>query len=251
MGNEKWIVMMLAFLVYDLLLLGVNKLCGNPPEGWRTAIAAALGAIHAGMCLVSGFGFLGAPVWRLIFLALMSMLAYGMQIRSLFRGTVFVILVGAMEAITNGGGWAVILASVLVYLLSMRSRRDSRCDYVPVSVICGERTVSVTALRDTGNTLRDPVSGAPVLVLDLEAAENLLGLSQQQLQRPIQTMLEQSGRHLRLIPYTAIGSPPGFLLGCRADEVRIDGQNADVVLAFAPQKIGQPNTFQALAGGYA
>lgn len=250
MEKGRWIVMMLAFLVYDLLLLGVNKLCGHPPNGWRAAIAAALGAIHAGMCLLPGLKFLGAPLWRLIFLALMAMIAYGMHIRGLGRGLVFAMLVGAMDAITNGGGWAVILAAVLVYFLSMFSKRHGRSAYQTVRITCGDRTVSVVALRDNGNTLRDPISGLPVVILDLDAAEKLLGLTSQQLRRPVQTVLEQSSARLRLIPYTAIGSPTGFLLGCRPDRVFIGDREEDVILAFAPQRIGQPNTFQALTGGY-
>ena len=54
-----------------------------------------------------------------------------------------------------------------------------RCSTRKITIV-GSR-VSIVALRDSGNTLRDPVSGEQVLVVSGEVAEKLTGLTQEQL----------------------------------------------------------------------
>ena len=249
MMDRDQIVMVLAFLVYDLLLLGSNRLCGYPPGHGRVALAAVLGAVHARVCLLPGFLFLGNPVWHVIVLGCMSLLAYGMTRSAIRRSAIFLLLSLAVEGITSGGGWAVIVAAVLIYLLGFISKQPAQKTCIPLSVTCGDQTLSLLALVDTGNTLRDPISGVPVVILGQDAAWRLLSLTDAELSHPIQTITQRRETRLRLIPYSAVGMPAGFLLGCRADSVILDGNVYDCIVAFAPQIIGKEHTFQALAGG--
>ncbi len=249
MKDYRMIVMMLAFLVHFLLLLGTNRLCGSPPAGLRAALGAALAAVHAGLSMLSGFSFLGAIPWRLIFLVLSALLAFGMERSALKKGMVFGLLSLAMEGITTGGGWAVILAALVIFLLCQISRQQPSGRYVPVVITHGGQTMSLMALPDNGNTLLDPISGAPVLIVGREVAYHLLGLTDQQLARPIETLAARTNPGLRLIPYCAVGTAAGLLLGCRVDRLQIDGKDTDAIVAFAPQNIGHTNSFQALAGG--
>ena len=53
------VVMMLNFLVDLLLLLGAGRLCGMKVKLRRALLAAAVGGVYAGFCLLSGFSFLG------------------------------------------------------------------------------------------------------------------------------------------------------------------------------------------------
>lgn len=105
------------------------------------------------------------------------------------------------------------------------------------------------ALIDTGNTLRDPVTGLPVLVADSDAAGKLLNLSSKELQHPVETLSSGKYAGLRLIPYSAVGQPSGLMLGLRVDQLVVDGRQMEMLVAFAPQRIGQGRSFQALAGG--
>ena len=49
-----------------------------------------------------------------------------------------------------------------------------RHQYIPVELTCSGQTVTLTALRDTGNTLRDPITGRQVLIVDADIAKKLL-----------------------------------------------------------------------------
>lgn len=250
MTDAVWLGMMLLFMVDFLLLLGTNRLCAQPPEGLRAAAASALGAAHLGLYFLPGFAFLGNWLWRVVFLVLMALVAFGMRRSAVKQAAVFGLLQLAVAGITVGDGlWTVILATLVIFLLCMAGKAGPEKRYVPVTICHGGRTVTLTALVDTGNSLKDPISGKAVLVVDGEVARKLLDLNEAQLARPIETMASGKGRGLRLIPYCAIGQPKGLLLGLKADSLTVDGKPAESIVAFAPQTIGTGSTFQALAGG--
>ena len=105
----------------------------------------------------------------------------------------------------------------------------------------------VIALKDTGNSLRDPLSGEQVLIFGPEAAQKLLDLDVETLKHPLEAL--QSSPGLRLIPYSAVGQPGGFLLAKRFRNVKLGDQTRSALVAFAPEPIGTGQPFQALAGG--
>ena len=118
--------------------------------------------------------------------------------------------------------------------------------YVTMSVSHLGKTVSAIALIDSGNTLRDPVSGEQVLVVSARIAEQLTGLSRKELSRPIETLAANPGKGFRLIPYQAVGQGNGMLLGMRFPEVWIGERKRSAVIAFAAEGIGDQQIYQAL-----
>lgn len=244
----------LNFLVDLLLLLGANTLAGFPLRLKRSSAAAALGGIYGGLCMIPQVSFLAGTLWRLIFLGLMAVIAFGWNRSALRRGVLFVFLSMALGGIAlglgSGGVWALIGAAAGVALLCAvgfhgKAGRQ-KCSTVELS-LNGRRRI-LTALHDTGNTLRDPVSGREVLVVGADVAWDLLGMSPEQLASPVQTMAEVRIPGLRLIPYRAVGQAAGMLLAVKMDEVKLGGQSRDMIVAFAPQKLGMDG-YEALAGG--
>lgn len=249
------LVLVLNFAVDLLLILGTNRLAGFPTGFLRAAGAAALGAVYAAACMVPRFSFLGNTLWRLVFLGLMGMLAFGLNKSAWKRTGIFVLLSMAMGGIALGLGSAeipmLILSALGVWLLSRISFGGSvgGKEYVPITITDGARSISVIALKDTGNSLRDPITGEQVLILGPDGAERLLGLPQDALLHPLETLMGNSGRGLRLIPYSAVGQPGGMLLAKRFSDVKLGEQRGSALVAFAPERIGVGQVYQALAGG--
>lgn len=249
------LVVVLNFLVDFLLILGTNRLSGHPTQMRRALLAGAVGGGYAAMCVLPGFCFMGNIFWRLVSLALMSVVAFGWSKSALRRGILFVFLSMALGGIAlglgNGGFWAIVLGALGVAILCVAGfcGRPGQQQYVQVDIVHGDRQMHLTALLDTGNTLRDPVSGQAVLVADADIGAKLLGLSADDFAHPIETMGKGGNRGLRLIPYHAVGQSGGLLLGMRVDHLRINGKKQEMIVAFAPQKIGQGKPYQALAGG--
>ena len=242
------LVVFFRFMVHFFTVLGLGKLSGNP-VGWKRAAAVSLiGAAHAGACLIPGFSFLAGILWRLIFLCLMSVTAFGYSRRQLPWAATFIIVQFLVDALLTAPVWAFVTMSglsVVVYGFG----RFHRGRYADISIFHGGKTVTIRALVDTGNTLKDPISGLDVIVVDRDVAKALTGLDSSDLEDPIETLCACFMPGLRLIPYQSIGQPRGMLLGLRVEEIRINGRIAQKIVAFAPQTIGQAKDYQALAGG--
>ena len=246
------LVMGLNFLVDFLLLLGTDRLAGYPGDRNRLLAAAALGAGYGGACLLPGFRFLGGTLWRLVSLALMCTLAFGWGAWK--RWGVFLILtmaLGGMALQLRRGGAPLLILAALGLLLLCRVAFGGQVggrEYVPVEISSGEKTLRLLALRDTGNQLRDPVTGERVMVIGPEAAENLTGLTRQELEDPMGTLAAQVIPGLRLIPYRSVGNDGGMLLGLRFPKVTVNGRTGSGIVAFAPRGM-DGGAHQALIGG--
>lgn len=236
------------FLVNALLLAGTARMALHRLDVFRWLLSALLGAVYAAGCLVPGFAFLGALHWRLVSLILMSILAFGVDLR---QGCIFLVLTLALEGTAlsygRGGWWQLPVFSALVFLLGKLAFGKPNRRLLPAEIQGNGRKLKLTALLDTGNELHDPITMEPVLVIDSDRARELTGLTREQLNHPLETMTHSNLPGLRLIPYCAVGKEKGLLLAVRVSEVRIGRRRGAGIVAMAPQSFGED--FQAIAGG--
>ena len=248
------LVVLLNFLVDGLLLMGANRLTGHP-AGWRRcALGAALGGVYAGICMLPECSFLGNLLWRMVCLGAMAGIAYGWNLSALRRGMVFVLLSMALGGMAlglgNGDFSSIVLAAVGVVLLCCIGIRTpiGMKKYQPVELHWQGQKIKLTALIDTGNVLRDPITGGSVLVVGKDVGGKM-GIPQDAIRDPVTSMTANPIPGARLIPYRAVGQPGGMLLMLRLDEVRLNGRIISPMVAFAPDEIGKRDGYQALVGG--
>lgn len=249
------LVVLLNFGVDFLLLLGTNRLSGYRCQFLRAGLAAGVGGIYAGICMLPGFYFLSGLLWRIVSLGIISAVAFGINRGAIRRGIVFSFLCMALGGLAIGLGKnsfsSLLLSATLLAgmcIIGFRGNVGSK-QYAMVQLRYENKVYHITALRDSGNTLTDPVSGGQVLIVDPRVARDLLGMNKEQLSDPISTLESGKFKGLRLIPYRAVGQPGGMLLGISLDEVLIDGRRANTLVAFAPNSFGREEAYQALTGG--
>lgn len=268
--------------INGLLLLGSGRLGGMPVRLWRVAVGAALGGAYAVACVVPGFAFLGAWYWKLLVSAAMAVCAFGLARRTIklwavflalsaaFGGLILVLvqLLGAGLLLFNGtayypvSGRMLLITAAAVYILARtvfaRLVQHTGDELVRVELTSGGKTVKLTALRDTGNTLRDPATNRPVLVAEWQTAGGLLPpeaeLKRGQLEDPASLMAHlmvvAPDKKWRLIPYRAVGTSGGLLLGMACDRMRIAKKTVDGgVVAFSPTPLSDGGGYTALIGG--
>lgn len=247
-------VVLLNFLVDGLLMLGTNRLTGYPP-GWKRVLpAATVGGLYAGVCMLPHFHVLGGIFFRIVILALMSVIAFGWNWSAFRRGTVFVLLSMALGGIMlgfDGSGFiTLLLAAGTIALLCRFGLKNpvGAQQYQHVELQWKGRRLELTALIDTGNTLRDPVSGATVLIAGMDVAQQL-DIPRAFVEDPIAGVCAGTLSGARLIPYRAVGCPNGMLLAVRCEQVKLDGRTVSSVVAFTPERLGSKSTYQVLAGG--
>ncbi len=104
-----------------------------------------------------------------------------------------------------------------------------------VTLVRGEKQVTVWALIDSGNSLAEPISGKPVCVVEEDVFRSLW----------------EEGRQLyRVIPYHSIGKKRGILEGYLLPElhVEIDGMRKvfrEVYIAVSPETISAADAPEA------
>ena len=246
-------MMVLSLLVDILLLTGAGKLTKTQPGRTGTIAAALVGAAYKGCCMIPQLSVLNHLTLRLFVLAVMGILAFGWRVGALRPVATFLVLQMALAGLVSGAGmgniWPVILGGTALWLLCAVGFRQSCGNIIPAELTNGGQTVKIRALVDTGNLLRDPVTGESVLVVCSWLGAVLAGLTEKQISDPVQTLLEKPNHGLRLLPYHTVGQKHGMMLAMKIDEVKLRGQKAGNLIAFAPYGLGTQKEYQALAGG--
>lgn len=124
--------------------------------------------------------------------------------------------------------------SLLLRLVFGQAARHGGNEIMSITISLGGKCCTVRALHDTGCTLRDPVTGGPVLVLERRALDPLWT-------PPVRDILAQplppeekmarlhgegSGRRFTLLPFTAVGTASGLLLAVYSDYIELAGRAA-------------------------
>lgn len=267
------ILICVNLIVNYALLMAAGRFCGRTPRRVRMVLAALLGAVYALLVFAGGLPGWVPTVTKLPMGALLVLISY--QYRGLaeyIRQLVMFFIVsalfgGLMLALwlfvapygmlyENGVVYFNISALALVgftaaaYGLTevfarLFRKRDVESGMMEVTVLLGNRQVSLMGFVDTGNTLRDAYSGYPVAVCSMECVRSILPLSlldiissiveTEDFSRFQNLMTPDTKNKFKLIPYNTVGFT-GVLPAFLPDELRLDGTPVEnVYVAIAPK----------------
>ncbi|WP_069650169.1 sigma-E processing peptidase SpoIIGA [Caloranaerobacter ferrireducens] len=130
---------------------------------------------------------------------------------------------------------------------------------VPIAISLKDREVHIIALVDTGNSLKDPLTDAPVIIVQFSAIKNILPEKTKKLfemydtkdLRLILPFLQGLGQDLkfRVIPFKTIGQENGVLFGFKPDRVIIKDQDkaiTNIVIGIYNDKLSNDDKYEAL-----
>lgn len=249
-----------------MLLLAADRFCAAAVS-WKRLLAAALvGALYSVMYVLLG-DMLAGVLMKIAFGAIMLLIAFGGR-RDLLRcAAVFIVCAAAFAGIVLAvslccGGFGtkqMIFSFAAAYALMGGILRFSapRGGTVKVTLRHKGRRLAFTALRDTGNSLRDPISGAAVIIAGEETLLPLLednvraaliqSRGQQAEKRLERLWAVELGHGFRLLPYSALGVENGLLLAFRVDFASVDGRELKgVSAALAAQDIASGGEYAAI-----
>lgn len=265
-----------------LLLLCAAKVAGEPLRRSRFALGALLGGVYAVALFLPGLGFLQHPLCRLATGVLMVLCAFSGTRRLLRQTLIFAALAcafgGGVLAVSLLGGRGLALGNGVFYTvpdlkivllsaagcyagLTLVFRRWGRHtagggELSQVRLCLDGRSVTLTALSDTGNTLSDPISGRAALVAE---GERLLPLFPDGVRPEAADLADPVGGlerlspllpgRFRLLPYRAVGISRGLLLAVRVDRVETRDETArDALVALSPTPVSDGGAYQVLVG---
>ena len=164
-----------------------------------------------------------------------------------------VFLPGCRELLGSAIGFG-----LLLHLVFRQGARHEGGELMDVTVSLQGRRQRLRALHDTGNTLRDPVSGQPVLVLEQDALRELWPPEAARIVEMRLPPEEKMARLPRLagtcrwslLPFCAVGTEAGLLLAVRSDYVKVGSITYPrILLALTPGAVSDGGGYQALWGG--
>lgn len=124
-----------------------------------------------------------------------------------------------------------------------------------------EKTLKLKAMLDTGNMLKDPISGMPVIVVEkqelysilpkklLDNIDKLIGGEAENLLEQVEE--KEIFTRFRMIPFSSVGKQNGIMLGFKSDQVVIEKEDEtqmknNVIIGIFNQSLGK--NYSALIG---
>lgn len=228
-----------------LLLALCARILGRQVSGRRLALGSVLGTAMMVLAVCTG-RTLFYPA-ALCFAAFGAFGRYSGNLRQDIRkafGDILALLGvtiafgGALGALTELFGLPVLMgcfiSTWLVRFITERRReyRELSGRVVTVKLVCRgkkecsgktqganvEQIRTVRALIDTGNELREPLTGLPVSIVQAKEAERLLGGDW------------EANHGVFLIPYRSLGTEKAWLRGVKLEQIRIVSQHGEKIV---------------------
>jgi stage II sporulation protein GA (sporulation sigma-E factor processing peptidase) len=273
-----------------LILKLTSALSGIAIKTIRMIFASSLGALYAVITVViPNTAFMSALLTRIIVSTLMVLVAFkirtfsefmrrwGMMLISAFllagctyalssfldggalsqSGFMYISPQGILKAFLFSSGLCIVLVRPIGRILSGKAYKEG--SIIPVHIKVGDKSVRFYALIDTGNSLIDPITGYPVMVVEAESVKAILPTEVYESvvsnNMGLYTCNDNSPwfKRIHLIPFKSIGKENGMLTGFRPDIMRIGREGSfkeinDVIVGICGMKLSGSDRYSALIG---
>lgn len=159
--------------------------------------------------------------------------------------------------------YSVVLAYLLIYLsINLIKYKISKERMMKeITIEFDEKKKEISALVDTGNSLEDPISKFPVIIVEYSAIEDILPdkikdvfkSSDSDILENMAINLQNSNwmNRVRIIPYNSLGKENGILIGFKPDNVELenDGDRMNlnkIIIGISKSKLSQNGDYKAL-----
>ncbi|MDF2986911.1 MAG: sigma-E processing peptidase SpoIIGA [Eubacterium sp.] len=154
-----------------------------------------------------------------------------------------------------------IIIKIFMEVIQSRIIKDKLL--IPVKIAFDNRMIDLPALVDTGNSLKDPLTNLPVMVVEFKALEELLP-------EEIRSIFENSKENdlncvtatistskwfsrFRLIPFSSLGKENGMLIGFKPDFIEVGEEEEkrdikNVIVGIYNRSLSRNEKYKALLG---
>lgn len=172
----------------------------------------------------------------------------------LFLGTypLKTVILGAIVA------FVIILAAFTV----VKSKITKKDMFYEIEITLNGKKIKTTAMLDTGNGLKEPLTNTPVIVVEhtllyecipkeiLNNLENILGGEFDNIPEKIK---EEYITKLKYIPFSSLGKQNGMLLGIKAESIKIkeidkEEEKENIIIGIYNKSLTKRGEYRALMG---
>lgn len=161
----------------------------------------------------------------------------------------------------------VVLSTIIAFVIIIltfkfvKNKFSKKDIYKEIDVGIDGKTIKVKAIVDTGNMLKEPITGKPVMVIEhtcfydvlpkeiLDNLEKILGGDLENISEEIRnTYLTR----LKFIPFSSLGKQNGMILGISPQFIKICGEEdrkiKDIIVGIYNKSLTKDGSYRALIG---
>ena len=178
----------------------------------------------------------GIITFAMIFILSAAKGSVGMMIKS---GIVYFNIPPVIFAVT-----LVLSYVIMFFFIKMFKNRKNKKYYI-LKLTHNDKTITLTALFDSGNLLKEPVTGKHVTIVEWEKVKELLGVDYEF------SDIEKYAEKLKLwvVPFHALGKPDGMMFAFLADRLTIpEAKRTEerVFIGIYEKKLSENREYSAL-----
>jgi len=177
------------------------------------------------------------------------------------NGIIYIYWKSKLTTIFMSAGAILIISRIFLDIVKLRISKEDLC--VRLSIVFESRNKILEALIDTGNSLCDPISKTPVVVVEYDAIKDILpsdicAIFEEYMEDNLNCLTETISKsswysRFRVIPFTSLGMENGILLGFKPDSVIIgDGERKkdinNVIVGIYNKSLSKNEKYKALLG---
>lgn len=135
------------------------------------------------------------------------------------------------------------------------SKKDMFCN---ITIEFENKFKTLKAMIDTGNLLKEPLSGNPVIVVEKQELQDLVPIkileeTEKIIAGQYDMNLSEYASRFRVIPFTSLGKENGLLLGLKIDNLHFEYDEQEntvknVIVGIYNNRLSKSNSYNALIG---
>ena len=145
--------------------------------------------------------------------------------------------------------------TIIIAFKNYKGKMNKKDIYYDINIKLGNKEIATKAIIDTGNFLKEPITGLPVVVVERSLMYSIMPKSiLNNIDEILGGNLEKIGEQdyisrIRVIPYSSLGNKNGMLLGIKADELIIENKTIkNIILGIYKDSLTKMGEYRALVG---
>ena len=282
------ILFMENLILNYIILLSVNLILKKPKRYMKILLGSIIGATYTVIVYITGTTIYLNIIFKIILSIAIVWVSFSPQtiknmwkdllyfylITFVFGGITFamIYIIKPQEIFFRYGIKieVIILAAIIGFIIILLGFKLIKNKLTKEEMVCqveiylNNKNIKTTAIIDTGNFLKEPITGMPVIVIEhillyniipkqiLNNLEEIIGGDFKNVPLDIK---EQYMTKLKLIPFSSLGKEKGMLLGIKAQKVKIfqddlekELKNSNIILGIYNKSFTKKGEYQALVG---
>ncbi len=285
------VVLIENLIMNFIILLATGLILKEEIKVVRLLFSSLLGAIYSVVSYMSILEIYSSMILKIILSIVMIYIAFNPQTMKkmwkdilifyltsfVFGGVAFALIyfMKPQEILMKNGLFlgtyplkTIILGAIIAFIIIMtaftvvKSKITKKDMFCEIEIQLNGKNIETTAMIDTGNLLKEPITNTPVIVVEhtllydcipkeiLNHLEELLGGDFEEIPENIK---EEYRTKLKFIPFSSLGKQNGMLLGIRADAIKIKGNDKEekkegIIVGIYNKSLTKRGEYRALMG---